>query len=293
MDTIPAHLVSGGLAGIAEHCVMYPVDCIKTRMMTVLPNHSVGYSGLLQAISRIIREEKPQVLFRGIGIVAVGEVPSHALYFTSYEVVKSLLSFYGTSGMVSQGVAGAVASILHDGFMNPIEVVKQRLQLYNSPYRGTFDCARSVYKSEGLQAFYRSYSTQLIMNVPFQMVHFVTYEYFQDKFNPTRHYSPISHVFCGAGAGAIAAAITTPLDVARTFLNTYEQHIGIESERKVQGIFATLFKIHEISGIGGYFRGLSARVVFQAPSTAICWSVYELLKEVLGLKDSLVHDHHL
>ena len=29
VDNVPAHLLSGGLAGIAEHCVMYPVDCIK------------------------------------------------------------------------------------------------------------------------------------------------------------------------------------------------------------------------------------------------------------------------
>lgn len=128
------------------------------------------------------------------------------------------------------------------------------------------------------------------MNIPFQIVHFVTYECFQDKFNPTRHYNPLSHMLCGAGAGAIAAAITTPLDVARTFLNTYEQHIGIESDRRVRGIIATFFKIHEISGFRGYFKGISARVVFQMPSTAICWSVYELLKQLLGLKDS-VHHH--
>ena len=171
-------------------------------------------------------------------------------------------------------------------------VVKQRLQLYQSPYKGTFHCARSVYQTEGLQAFYRSYSTQLIMNVPFQMVHFVTYEFLQDKFNPTRHYNPLSHMLSGAGAGGIAAAITTPLDVARTFLNTYEQHIGIESDKKVHGIIATLFKIHEMSGFRGYFKGISARVVFQMPSTAICWSAYELLKQLLGLKDA-EHNHHL
>ena len=169
--------------------------------------------------------------------------------------------------------------------------MKQRLQLYHSPYKSTFHCAKSVYQTEGLQAFYRSYSTQLIMNVPFQMIHFVMYETLQDKFNPTRQYNPLSHMLSGAGAGGIAAAITTPLDVARTFLNTYEQHIGIESKKKVQGIFATLFKIHEISGFRGYFKGISARVVFQMPSTAICWSAYELLKQLLGLKDS-EHYYH-
>lgn len=72
-------------------------------MMTVLPNHSVGYTGVIQATFRIVREENPRVLFRGIGIVAAGEVPSHALYFTSYELVKEALSSYGTSNVVAQG----------------------------------------------------------------------------------------------------------------------------------------------------------------------------------------------
>ena len=69
----------------------------------MLPNHSVGYSGLIQATLRIVREENPRVLFRGIGIVAAGEVPSHALYFTSYELVKEQLSSFGTGKMVAQG----------------------------------------------------------------------------------------------------------------------------------------------------------------------------------------------
>lgn len=48
-------------------------------------------------------------------------------------------------------------------------VVKQRLQMLNSPYRGVWECARHVYRTEGLRAFYRSYGTQVAMNVPFQV----------------------------------------------------------------------------------------------------------------------------
>ena len=28
-DRLSAHLLAGGAAGIMEHCVMYPVDCVK------------------------------------------------------------------------------------------------------------------------------------------------------------------------------------------------------------------------------------------------------------------------
>lgn len=63
--------------------------------------------------------------------------------------------------------------------MNPAEVVKQRMQMMYSPYGGSLECARCIYRTEGMAAFYRSYSTQLIMNVPFQSVNFMVYEFWQ------------------------------------------------------------------------------------------------------------------
>lgn len=50
-----------------------------------------------------------------------------------------------------------------------IAVVKQRIQMYNSPYKSILDCIVRVYRTEGPTAFYRSYTTQLAMNLPFQV----------------------------------------------------------------------------------------------------------------------------
>ena len=92
----------------------------------------------------------------------------------------------------------------------------------------------------------------------------------------------------GAGAGAVAAAITTPLDVAKTLLNTHEQRYSVTKERRIRGMLSALIKIYKVKGFSGYFRGITARVVYQVPSTAICWSVYEFIKHCLGLKE---HNH--
>jgi len=37
-------------------------------------------------------------------------------------------------------------------------------------------------------------------------------------------------------------------------------------------------QIYRLNGVGGFFKGLKARVLYQMPSTAICWSTYELIK---------------
>ena len=50
------------------------------------------------------------------------------------------------------------------------------MQVFNSPYKSCLDCVRRVYHAEGLAAFYRSYGTQLTMNIPFVSLHFVIYE---------------------------------------------------------------------------------------------------------------------
>lgn len=77
-------------------------------------------------------------------------------------------------------MSAASATLIHDAISNPTEVIKQRLQMYDSPYKSVVECAKKVYQMEGISAFYRSYTTQLVMNLPYQAIHFSTYEFFQE-----------------------------------------------------------------------------------------------------------------
>jgi solute carrier family 25 iron transporter 28/37 len=135
------------------------------------------------------------------------------------------------------------------------------------------ECIKQVYRTEGFGAFYRSYTTQLTMNVPFQCIHFMSYELMQNYTNKDRYYNPAAHMVSGAVAGAIAAAATTPLDVCKTLLNT--------QEAAVSGLVAAAKTVYHLKGMSGYFRGLKARVLYQMPSTAICWSTYEFFKYIM------------
>ncbi|XP_025046763.1 mitoferrin-1 isoform X4 [Pelodiscus sinensis] len=176
-----------------------------------------------------------------------------------------------------------MATLLHDAVMNPAEVVKQRMQMYNSPYKTVWECIRTVHRTEGPGAFYRSYTTQLTMNVPFQAIHFITYEFMQEQINPRREYNPRTHILSGAIAGAVAAAATTPLDVCKTLLNTQENMAlsSVNVSGHLSGMANAFRTVYQLGGIPGYFRGVQARVIYQMPSTAIAWSVYEFFKYFL------------
>lgn len=64
----------------------------------------------------------------------------------------------------------------------------------HTPYKSVIDCAKRVYQMEGISAFYRSYTTQLTMNIPFQSIHFMTYEFMQNVTNKDRTYNPAAHM---------------------------------------------------------------------------------------------------
>ncbi|CAK6950170.1 mitoferrin-1 [Scomber scombrus] len=284
--SVMTHMTAGAVAGILEHTVMYPVDSVKTRMQSLQPDPNAQYKGVYEALKRIIKTEGFFRPLRGLNITVIGAAPAHALYFACYERVKRSLSDViqnGGNSHLANGMAGSVATVLHDAVMNPAEVVKQRMQMYNSPYRGFLDCVRTVTHTEGFGAFYRSYSTQLTMNIPFQAVHFITYELMQEQLNPHRHYHPGSHILSGAAAGAVSAAVTTPLDVCKTLLNTQE-NVALNSVNisgHLSGMANAFRTVYRLGGFGAFFKGIQARVIYQMPSTAIAWSVYEFFKYFL------------
>ncbi|XP_018579138.1 mitoferrin-1 [Anoplophora glabripennis] len=279
-DNVVTHMIAGCIAGVMEHCVMYPLDSVKTRMQSLTTS---GSEGIGETFLRMVRHEGLLRPVRGMSAMVVGAGPSHALYFSSYEYLKNTLTQYTNSQRyhtLIYGASGCVATLIHDGFMNPAEVVKQRMQMINSPYKSVLQCISYIYRSEGLGAFYRSYTTQLTMNVPFQSIHFMVYEFSQKMINEKGVYNPPAHMFSGALAGGIAAAITTPLDVCKTLLNT--QQAG-----NTTGLVEAMKTIYRLRGTAGYFRGMKARVMYQMPSTAICWSTYEFFKYLLGTKTEI------
>lgn len=273
------YMTAGAAAGILEHCVMYPVDVVRTRMQSIQP--SKAHQGFLPTVVQLIKHERLKS-FRGMSAVVTGAGPAHALYFSCYENLKLRLltsESSSTQRALAHTIAGCGATLVHDGIMNPVEVVKQRMQMYKSPFKTSLACAKHIFHTEGIKAFYRSYFTQLTMNLPYQSIHFVTYEFLQDLTNRERNYDPKAHVISGGIAGAVASAVTTPLDVCKTLLNTQEQLALVAAKKdRISGLANASKVVYRCCGFRGFFQGLQARVVVAIPSTAISWLVYEFFK---------------
>ena len=205
------HMLSGALAGTTEHCAMFPLDTIKTRMQTATTGaatsttstavpSTLGGSGtranggfttgapsrgsynpvaaMRDATRGVMRSHGSLAgLYRGVTAVGIGAGPAHALYFATYEHMKTFMqSDDGRHHPFHHAFAGACATVVGDAVQTPVDTVKQRLQMHNSPYKGVWDCIVKTTESQGIRALYRSYPTTLAMNVPFTAIHFTAYE---------------------------------------------------------------------------------------------------------------------
>lgn len=325
------HMIAGSAAGVAEHVVMFPVDTYKTHLQFARGKASVSFLDLARQ-GGVLR------LWRGVFPVAIACIPSHAAYFSAYEWGKEA---FGANAAGHQPLAaaasGALATLLHDAVLTPMDVVKQRLQL--GYYRNIVHCIRSMLRDEGAAAFVRSYPTTVAMNVPYAAVAVATNESLKKLLGSDPGFW--TYLAAGAGAGAAAAAVTCPFDVLKTRIQTapllsqprssksdgppvsvvpasggtgkgapstesaprlHLQQMGKQPpwgspflRPQVATLYtasgrpsslATARLIFRDEGVSAFFKGMGARVLVHAPSMAISWSTYELVKALLMYDDS-------
>lgn len=324
------HMMAGSAAGVAEHVSIFPVDTIKTHMQCQrCPSN--GNPIQLSAIAtarRLVAEEGPLRLFRGVSTMLGASLPAHAVYFSVFEAAKKAFGADSPDHTPLQsGASGVVATVCHDMIMTPMDVIKQRLQL--GYYNGVSDCFRSIVRTEGVRALYISFPTTFLMNLPYSMIMVSANETFKKILNPSGDLNVAAYIASGAAAGALAGVLTNPLDVAKTRLQTQmlliqeevtcssrsscatqlqarggvaltvpetctkmrhadTRPVGAEPKLRVQyrGLIDALVQIRAQEGYAGFFRGVLPRLLVHAPSVAVSWTTFEVLKKTLDRMNS-------
>lgn len=68
--------VAGGIAGAVDILVTHPTDLIKTRIQ--LDKNNRKYFGTLDCIKKTIAEHGVLGLYRGMGVIVLGNIPRAA-----------------------------------------------------------------------------------------------------------------------------------------------------------------------------------------------------------------------
>ncbi|KAK6544672.1 S-adenosylmethionine transporter, variant 2 [Orbilia ellipsospora] len=219
-------LLAGAVAGLTVDLTLFPLDTLKTR---------------LQSSSGLLRSGGFRNLYRGIGSVFLGSAPGAALFFVSYESVKSSSIIHQHVGDRDSGaasmIAGAVGEVAACTVRVPVEVVKQRAQAMvhtgvEGSKKGSSSLAAVKYviglgKDRGVtgvwRELYRGYGITIMREIPFTIIQFPLWEglkrwvvEWRDGARSGRRATGAEGAVCGSVAGGVAAALTTPLDVLKT-----------------------------------------------------------------------------
>jgi len=276
-------MVAGSAAGMTEHAVMFPLDTVKTRMQVTPGNAIPSHTSSLSALLKIARTEGVTRLYRGAPLVAISAVPAHALYFGAYEATRKFLGANRSSHQpLKTAFAGIVATMGHDILSTPIDVIKQRLQMENSPLRSYKDGLLNT----SFNQLFRSYPTTVMLNIPMVVVNFVVYEslILLAKSQEGVRDSVVANLICGGVAGGLAGFLSTPLDVVRTRIQT-------DCESGKRPIRYVIKNVLRNEGMSGLWAGYGARTIYYIPSAALTWTVYESVKKLLGWQEDIPEDY--
>lgn len=189
-------LISGGMAGLVVDVVLFPIDTIKTR---------------LQSEKRFWRAGGFRGIYNGLGPAATGSVPSAALFFCTYESMKTLLAPYahGQQAHLVNMSSSAIAEVVACLVRVPVELAKQRRQVAGTKYQNVTATKILVqaYQTEGVfRGLYRGFGATILREIPFAFIQYPLWEYFKLHWTSVTQLplTFLSVAVCGAAAGGIA-----------------------------------------------------------------------------------------
>lgn len=234
-------MLAGGIGGTMGDMLMHSLDTVKTRQQGD-PHWPPRYTSLSDAYMKILRQEGVRRgLYGGFSAAMLGSFPGTVLFFGAYEFSKRTMLDYGINPSVAYLASGFSADLVASVLYVPSEVLKTRLQLqgrFNNPafysgynYRGTLDAARTIVRVEGATKLYSGYKATIVRDMPFSAIQFAVYEQSRNAVALALGTSNIGwglEILTAVSAGGIAGAITCPLDVVKTRIQTQ-----IRSENRV------------------------------------------------------------
>lgn len=252
-------LIAGGCAGTSVDIALYPLDTLRTRLQSEQGFWKAG--GFRGA-------------YRGILSAAIGSAPGAALFFSTYESMKGVIkNSAGEEHWTHHSGASACGEVAACLIRVPTDNVKQNMQV--GKYASLTEALGSTYRAAGIGGFYSGYMTTVAREIPFSFIQFPIYEGLKKSWSSWqgKETSPTQGAACGSVAGAFAAAVTTPLDVAKTRIMLEAK--GGDAVKKYTGTVQTLKRIAADEGSAALFNGITPRVTWISIGGFIFFGAYE------------------
>ncbi|KAL1210349.1 Adenine nucleotide transporter BT1, chloroplastic/mitochondrial [Cardamine amara subsp. amara] len=176
---IPASLLAGACAGVSQTLLTYPLELVKTRLTI----QRGVYKGIFDAFLKIIREEGPTELYRGLAPSLIGVVPYAATNYFAYDSLRNAYRSFSKQekiGNIETLLIGSLAGALSSTATFPLEVARKHMQVGavsgRVVYKNMLHALVTILEHEGILGWYKGLGPSCLKLVPAAGISFMCYE---------------------------------------------------------------------------------------------------------------------
>lgn len=275
--------LASAAAGCISRGVVHPLDTVRTVQMV-----SGGTLTMRGAFRHLLLADGGRGLYRGFGASLLLHAPAVSLYLSVYEHARDNLRDRASTlpPVVAHAASGLAAEAASAVVWAPMETIKQRAQLRSRTKGGSVAVLRDLLRYEGPRALLSGYWITLAVFGPYAAIYFVIYERSRQAFRDANNDGHIAVSVSAAAAGAVAAAVTTPLDIVKTRLQTQGDSEALNGRKRYKGTIHAVREIGRTEGVHAFVKGMAARMLWIMPGTAITMTTFEFLKRFLSAEQS-------
>jgi solute carrier family 25 2-oxodicarboxylate transporter 21 len=270
------NLVAGGVAGVSEILVMYPLDVVKTRAQLHVGSGSSMFSTLVHMV-----KNEGFGMYRGLLAPILVEAPKRSVKFAANSAYQPF--FASKDGRMSRAgsvAAGVCAGITEAFVVVPFELVKIRLQAKENKgkYKGTLDCVVKIAREEGLMAFTNGLESTLWRHALWNGGYFGMIPTVKGILPPpaTETGKQLQNFVAGALAGTFGTILNTPADVVKSRIQNQPK-----TARKYNWAVPAIRTVAREEGFGALYKGFVPKVLRLGPGGGILLVVFDFVSRLL------------
>ncbi|MFQ6623602.1 hypothetical protein Gotur_004093 [Gossypium turneri] len=194
--------------------------------------------------------------------------------------------------------AGAVAAMVSRTFIAPLERLKLEY-IVRGEKRSLIELIKWIAASEGLKGFWKGNFLNILRTAPFKAINFYAYDIYRSqllKLSGNEEATNSERFLAGAAAGITATLLCLPMDTCsyKGYPPLDRSHLfdlfGLSALFKIRtvmvapggealgGLIGAFCHMIQTEGFFSLYKGLVPSIISMAPSGAVFYGVYDILK---------------
>lgn len=186
---------------------------------------------------------------------------------------KERLQGTGAMNTTMHLLSGAISAMVSRTFVAPLERLKLEYIVLGEQ-KNLFELIKTIACNQGLKGFWKGNFVNILRTAPFKAINFYAYDTYRKellKMSGNEETTNFERFIAGAASGITATILCIPMDTIRTKMVAP----GGEALGGVIGAFSHMIRTE---GFFSLYKGLVPSIISVAPSGAVFYGVYDILK---------------